>query len=225
MQKLAIGFVLALVAVAMAVPVYAQVEGPKIAIHIQPKASKNACTTEGPTFECSNFSAVGDTGVAYGIYLVVADGPPLGIAGAAFGISYDPDIGVFTWNLCADIDFSHMTWPASGASTTVTWSTAGNCQTTDYGEGRQGIMGWLYAYAYGSGFFGITPRLTIDNPDLVVVDCLVQEIDISQEAVGAARFSPGSTMQGCNPCLIDCMSTPVKENTWGKIKKTFLEGE
>jgi len=221
MKRLAIAVIAMATTVALSAPAYAQVAGPKIAIHIQVPAAKGACTTGAPNVACSTFNSQGDVTTPLNLYFIVADGPVGGIGGASFGLLYDSNLFAGAWNKCADQDFAGNGWPASGGGNAITWAT---CPTDDYGEGIQGVLGFLYVYAYAPTFLQITQRDFITDPvvkQITVASCSAAETQLDQTQTGIAKFSANGVDQGCNPCLSTCLPVPVEASTWGHIKSSF----
>lgn len=184
---------------------------PKILLHVRPLTTKNQCTTWGDLTNCQSAVTQGQVGSASGpfyyVYLLVATGPyrgvglggnDLGIAGGQFGISYEATsssgIDIFTWNLCATLEFVSNGWPQSGSGDLVTWDSTNKCQ-----KGEVAIAGYFYCGAYSNDTFRILPR-PIDGK-AKVADCNSQELalDPSQD-LGWASFSTSGDVAGFNPC-------------------------
>jgi hypothetical protein len=151
-------FVVALVAVAgfaaPAIPARAQVfepAQPKILLHVTAQTTKNQCAfpLAGLAGSCLNAvteaSSNGDGSATYFIYIVVAKGDSmLNLAGFQLGIDYDREyahnstsvndhagIDMFSWSLCASLQFAGSDWTATGAQPVagnqVTWDPQNTC--------------------------------------------------------------------------------------------------
>ncbi len=107
---------------------------PKILVHVQPSVTKNTCTA-GSLTDCSQavtkgtLTPPGGPGY-YFLYLLAARGAMAGVTGLQCGIWYqngaagDADdqtgIDVFSWTLCATLEFvtpGNNAWPKPGAET------------------------------------------------------------------------------------------------------------
>lgn len=212
---------------------------PKILLHLKAVSAKAQCTIPaGLGGLCANADNTGDLNQPYHMMLivdmgdsmesVVAGDPAHGIAGVQFGINYPGSfnpagsgsmINVFSWTLCATLEFNVPPWPSSGGGNTVTWDYVNTCQ-----QGRLSSVGYFYLTAYSAGTFQIIPR-PVDNL-AATADCDPSNIfaitNLSPGDLGSAHFSPGggASSLACNPCLRNCVDDPVAiaPTTWSKVK-------
>ncbi|NNF06002.1 MAG: hypothetical protein HKN21_04520 [Candidatus Eisenbacteria bacterium] len=207
---------------------------PKLAFHLTDHATKGRCSTatpNGTNTPCSAFVTQGNLMTSYDAYIVLANVPVSGTAGATFGILYDQQSGsgvdVFDWVGCGDLEFPGNAWPEACGGNVITWST---CQSEDIGgEGVQATLGSFYVYAYSNDSMLLTERLYVPNPDLQWSNCAANTMNIQSQSTGEVRFGSGV---GCNPCLKGCFgalpptvssggadcSVPTKPVSWGGIK-------
>ena len=209
----------------------------RIAVHLVPKPTKgSACGTapQGgfgclPDLAISNVVAGGHVGVSYYQYIVLLEvnvGP--GVSEVVLGIDYDgaPQSGVdlFGAETCSDAESPDANWPHNPPSgNTITWNWRTNCQGTVDPSDIQGdgyvIAYGFYAYAYSPGTFSII-RHPAAEPDFQVRDCTTAESNLAfPRAAGRAGYG----VCGYDPCNGDqeCAPTPVRETTWGGVKKAF----
>lgn len=211
---------------------------PKLLLHLKAKSTKNLCTTYGDLSDCTQAVTNGQVGDASGpfyyMYLLVATGPlrgvglggnDLGVAGLQCGLNYNPLVGappaasgvdVFTWSLCATLEFSATGWPESGGSDLITWDKTNKCQ-----KGEVAVAGYFYCAAYSPDTFKIVFRPVDTPPAAKVADCNSVEIPLGENDMGSAVFSVAGTNQGCNPCINSCGPTAVQPSTWSSIKGTY----
>jgi hypothetical protein len=197
----------------------APTEEPKIALHTQSHAAKAPQVCNPPsqggqlpdTTPCSQFDTEGDLSTQYDVYLI-AQADSGGVIGLSFGIDYSGAIGqgadVEVWYYCGDgLQFLSDDWPGAGSGARLTWLT---CQETFVPpDGQHAIAGAFYVYAYGSDTFRVTENFTLlSDPELVVANCSVEEMEIPVSNAGAVAFSPGESAPGYNPC-IDQESTTI----------------
>ena len=190
----------------------------KIQIHLAGTTTKNACAASRIP-PCYNMVTNGSLyPTAYFAYLVVADGnAPAGIGGLQCGISYaggtgggsTTPINIYSWTLCATLEFTSTGWPAPGGGNLITWDTATKCQRTEPGGAGTGVVaaaGYFYMAAYGEGTLAVTPR-PVDGK-AKVADCASNEdliggvgfpINVGSH-LGSAKFSAGGLTHGANPC-------------------------
>jgi hypothetical protein len=207
-------------------------EKPKLLLHLKALTTKNQCTTWGNLTDCNAAVIQGGlsaptTGPFYYMYLLVATGSlrgtdlggqDQGIAGTQCGIQYNnaanAGVDVFTWTLCATLEFSSTGWPASGGGNLITWDSTNKCQ-----KGEVAVAGYFYCGAYTADVFNVTTR-PVDHA-AKVADCASQEIVLEADRdLGSAEFSTAGTEGGCNPCLAGC-GVPVKATTWSQIKGIY----
>lgn len=225
---------LLLVLVATAVPRSARAvpldNRPKILLHLKPVTTKNQCTSYGRLTDCALAETRGQVGVSgagpfYYMYVLVATGAyraealggnDLGLAGAQFGVRYDgsPQSGVdlFSWTLCATLEFPMAGWPASDTGTLLTWDSNTQCQ-----KGEVGVAGYFYCGAYSTDAFWLTER-PVDG-SMKVADCQAHEVNLdAPTAGGMVRFTMDGQSSGCNPCVYYCFQSPVERTTWSRLK-------
>ena len=194
---------------------------PRIAVHVQPaNTAKTGVCSEAPVSACVDFSTEGQLTTPYDLYVVAMDKNNTGgsLAGATFGIDYDPGLGVLGATLCGDLQFPGNGWPASGGGTVVTFDAINNCQTADFGDGPRAVLYAFYVYAYSASSFSITPRNYVSQPDLKVAGCSSAESTVSYPLfAGVAGFGTA----GYNSCIPDAPPTRVESTTWGNIKRQF----
>ncbi len=203
----------------------------KVALHtvvlncdLNPGGVCAECTPVEQGLPCSNFHSQAWL-YQTNVYLVVAQADPVaGIAGISLGVEYDmPNVAVFGFTLCGDLDFPNGGWPLSGGGNRITWNYLENCQRTEVGsDGAHAVAGCIYAYAYGAGELRITPNKNLQSgPELTVADCAIRETDLPFSHAGSVMFSD-TEVPGCNPCLGPCGTPiPVERATWGRIKTRF----
>lgn len=206
----------------------------KLLLHITAKTTKNTCGTRGQP-ACNGVVSNGALyPTSYFTYLVVADGnQPAGIGGLQCGIQYNgtPGAGVdvFTWNLCATLEFVSTGWPNAGGGNLITWDTATKCQRfvpagNDAQNGVAAAAGYFYMASYTPDVMAITPR-PVDG-QAKVADCASNEDLIGGTGfpvgppshLGSASFSSAGNISGYNPCGLP---TPVANTTWSGIKSAY----
>ncbi len=205
---------------------------PKILLHLKALTTKNMCTTYSDLADCTTAITRGalatpGTGPFYFAFVEVANanyrnsdlgGNNLGIAGVQFGINYNnaanTGVDVFTWNLCATLEFVSTGWPAAGGGNLITWDSTNKCQ-----KGEVSIAGYFYCGAYTADRLALTARPVDGNAK--VADCNSTEILLNAgEDLGFANFTASGEEDGCNPCISTCI-TPVKPTTWSQIKGSY----
>jgi hypothetical protein len=203
----------------------------KIMLHALSPTTKNVCTrsANAPTL-CSAYDAGIDNlalyPAVYFTYLLVTNASQAeGVAGVQCGISYDPMLGagvdVYTWTLCATLEFSSTGWPQSGGGNLITWDATTRCQTTapSVQLGVVAVAGYFYLAAYSPDLMRVTRR-PVDNA-AKVANCGSVEDDVDwcfpgqdfATHLGAAGFGRG----GINPCGRSCPD-PVESSTWSGVK-------
>lgn len=186
----------------------------KILLHLAQPVTKNACINSRiPT--CTSVVTNGSLDpAAYFAYLLVADGSaPAGIGGLQCGIAYpggagggvNTPINVFSWTLCATLEFTSTGWPAPGGGNLMTWDTSTKCQRYEPGGAGTGVVaaaGYFYMAAYGPGRMAVTNR-PVDG-QAKVADCMSNEdiigIGYDDLSLGSLEFSAGGVTQGYRPC-------------------------
>lgn len=192
----------------------------RIAVHLVPvpqgKTPYNVCEdlvvppcNDGE----SSLTVNGDTGVVYFAYFLVMDGTAsdpggvIGVGGAAFGISFGPNVTVQSgsWVHCADFEVpsGSPAWPTeSGSGVILTWLLPQNCQSTpasgDSTGGITAILGALKVSSSADDYLSVVKR-PATNPDLTVADCGGRTTSIRLPQ-GAGSVSFGSLGSGFDPC-------------------------
>jgi hypothetical protein len=149
----------------------------------------------------------------------------LGIAGMEFGIDYDSGsqsgVDVYSWNICADLEWMDDTWPDARSGGLITWLSEENCQKTVPGEEQDGVTavaGFLTLTAYDTDQLKITAHHSPSGAyNFVVADCAASESALDPTAqAGYVGFSSDLSEKGNIPCVHH-----VGETTWGRIKSTY----
>jgi hypothetical protein len=202
----------------------------KIMLHAQTTTTKNPCTRAANVpASCSGY----DVGVSNQplaptyrfVYLLVTNGSQTeGVAGVQCGINYNNaefvGVDVFSWALCATLEFSSTGWPQAGGGNLITWDATTRCQTSGNPTiGAVAVAGYFYAGAYSSDVMRVTPRPV--DALAKVANCGSVEDNIytgsdSQTFLGAVGFGPGT--QGINPCGRTLPPLPVANTTWSAVK-------
>lgn len=190
----------------------------KIQLHLATTTTKNACAAGRipPCFSMVTNGSLYPT--IYFAYLLVADGnATAGVGGLQCGITYpggtgggsNSPINVYSWSLCATLEFPSTSWPAPGGGNLITWDTASKCQRLEPGGAGTGVVaaaGYFYLAAYGEGTLAVIPR-PVDGK-AKVADCASNEDLIAgvgfpgsvASHLGSAKFSAGGNIHGANPC-------------------------
>ena len=217
------------------------------ALHLVPWAGlDSACETapqggfgcegnyqEDPTVG-SNLVCSAGLDQGYTLYLVLLNiDVTAGVAGVTFGIDYplpegDPPTGGFVVEgvSCAGAESPDANWPGSPpAGNVLTWDPGVDCQRTldpsdPDGEGYA-IAYAFYVYPHSAGNFWV-----VEHPGLDILEVADCEGGLSYppypECAAGAVFGLGPGL-GYDPCLGGCeeLVVPVRETTWGRIKRTF----
>ena len=190
-------------------PSYRVFTGPKIGLHVAPKAGTTCAPME--VDRCSAYNTAGSLRTGYNVYLVVAQADPgsIGVSGLSCGVRYGTGLGKVTWSTCGSPMFEifgagqNGEWPASEGGLALIWEP---CRQGDVdpAEGMHTLVGGFYIYAYTDDVLEITPNLTDlrFSETLQYYDCTMEQIDftIANPAVATARFSEGGVTSGYNPC-------------------------
>lgn len=208
--------------------------GPKILLHLKSVDSKAPCNVPAELGgACANADITGDLNQPYHMLVLVdlgdsmrviaSNDPQYGLAGVQFGISYpgsfDPlgngsMINVFSWTLCATLEFNVPVWPSSGGGNLITWDHINACQRS------LAAAGYFYLTAYAAGTFQVTPRPV----DMLAktASCYFDETILPSGDLGSVHFSAGggASALACNPCLKSCVDdpVPVAPTTWSRVK-------
>lgn len=245
MKRLVVAACAALMVVLFSFPATAQVPaGAKFALHLQAHAAKSSviCTTADPSdtsvtpgIPCSSYTTSGLIGVAYDMYVVIAQVDSNGVAGVTFGIDYD-GVGetntlrsgvdvVGGWFLCSSgLQFPSDTWPDDYSGNVITWNTEDCAYTEIEPDDIHGTAGAFYVYAYSPDTFRITAHKQQVIPDnLELVNCTGAGVGVDPESgiLGSVDFSESGSEPGCNPCVTPCLVEPVEPTTWGGIKTKY----
>jgi len=189
---------------------------PKIAVHIVPGTTNNACGDPAPAgVPCSEIVRTQSLPLPdndFTLYVIAEETDP-GISGALFGIAYDPGYpgGLDAYGYCffgnpgtylSDGPFGPWPHPWSGAR--VTWA---DCQTgfvTGHeDEGMRTLIGAIWAHTPEPDVFSIIPHP--ETHKLWLINCQGLAIDLPDSAGGQAGFAH----DGYNPCTGEGVWTPV----------------
>lgn len=186
---------------------------PKVLIHLATKTTKNACGTRG-TVACDQVKTAGALypNLYFGYLMVAgADAGP-GVGGLQCGIQYDAaatsGIDIFSWTLCATLEFVSTGWPNSGGGNLITWDTATKCQRFEPGGAGTGVSaaaGYFYMAAYTPDMLRVTPRPVDGRAKLA--DCASNEMLLVSGDLGSANFTSAGNVPGVNSCLATGGST------------------
>jgi len=192
---------------------------PKLLLHVKTVTTKAPCAITALADNCSNAVTKGDLYPAlYHVQLIVDRGDSIttddGVAGVQFGLDYPmgaSGIIIYSWNLCATLEFAMPNYPNTGTGNLITWNTVTSCQRT-----RLACAGYYYMGAYAPSTWHLVKR-QVDQL-AKVADCQAFEVLVPDGALGFAAFSAGATTEGCNPCLTDCAPVAVAPTTWSGVK-------
>jgi hypothetical protein len=194
---------------------------PSILLHAQGVTAKNACGALNLP-DCDGVNTAADlasldVGPYYYVYLM--GGRPFNYPGPISlmrcGITYQNNqvgdisdgqgVEIYSWNLCADLEFPHPVgaWPRAGSGNTFVWS-QDNCQA-----GLFAVAGYFYVGAYSADILGVTGHPSIANNPSHLEDCMGYRTDVSFGHLGHVAFSAGASDYGCNGCLGDCPKLPL----------------
>jgi hypothetical protein len=204
----------------------------KIQLHVGAKVAKNIC--QAGQKACNAIVTAGGLypPTPYYTYLVVTDyDTGIGVAGGQCGIAYTGGVTVFTWTLCASLQFPSDppdAWPASGGGNLWTWDALSTdplvgCQKS----GLAAVAGYFYMGAYSPGGTMSVTKRPSDNA-AKVADCSASEELVCGPGdtgapctgvshLGTAAFNASST-GGYNPCGL---VTPTQQTSWGAIKGIY----
>jgi hypothetical protein len=214
----------------------------RFALHRKVPTTKvsTVCTTYSPLAEnipCWYYSTSGPVGQYSLVYMVVVQGPLVGINGASFGIDYNGRAGEQqgidpqwnTWYPCMDglgfySDGGFGEFPAPQGGARVTWIT---CQThqTPNDWGTQALIGALSVYAYSEDNLKLTPNNNVEpGPELTVALCNGTQCDLLElyppgawDGLTSDVHFGGNGSYGWNVCWFDA----VAPTTWGKVKALY----
>jgi hypothetical protein len=210
----------------------------KIMLHSLALTTKNICTrTVAPNtnvpLDCGGYTAgVSNQSLApayHFVYLLVVNGSTIdGVAGVQCGVDFDgvefSGVDVFTWTLCATLEFVSTGWPQDGGGNLITWDATNRCQLTPPGPvGSVGVAGFFYMGAYSNDVMTVTPR-PVDGFAKVASCGSVEDIPFG--GAPTDNETPGDTFLGSvvfgsgigiNPCGRE-RPVPVAEATWSGVK-------
>src|SRR5262245_6965478 len=100
---------------------------PKILLHLTYPTTKGDLCQLGQLSDCRDAAVNGDVEVSpsgYFVYLIVAKGNAVDIAGLQLSIDYNPaphaGVDIYGWGMCADAQWDYAgvngQWPASGSN-------------------------------------------------------------------------------------------------------------
>lgn len=184
----------------------------KIFLHLGPVVAKNACST-GMVSDCRNAVVTGSVGAFYHAYVGVGNfSDSVGVAGLQFGIDYDDAAGVgvdvFSWTLCARLEFPMANWPLNNSGNLMVWD-GPNCQ---FGP-TPATAGFFYLGVYSPDRLALIPR-PVDG-FAKVADCNSAEDDLTGQSPSPLGFLDFGTGPGYNPCAT---IVPVSPVTWSGVK-------
>ncbi|MDZ4803356.1 MAG: hypothetical protein SGI90_00665 [Candidatus Eisenbacteria bacterium] len=204
----------------------------KIMLHALPTTTKAVCTRNGALVQstCSGYDVgINNKSLAptyYFAYLLVINGSMTeGIAGVQCGIDFNPMVGagvdVFTWSLCATLEFASTGWPQDGGGNLITWNATGPQCTAPPGNatvGAIGIAGYFYCGAYSPDMMRVTPR-PVDGLAKVAGCGSVEDITYTSPNDGATFLGAiGFGQPGINPCGRDLPPLGLENSTWSGVK-------
>lgn len=186
----------------------------KILLHVATPTTKSSCSRPEATPACSDIVTEGILyPQCYFAYVLVTDADATaGVAGVQFGVDYIASeavgIDVFSWHLCADMQFPSSTWPDSASGNLVTWNFQTRCQRSEPGGTGTGVVataGYFYCSAYTPDVVRIIPR---DSDGIASVGACDGEVDVvddlfinySPPHLGYVAFSTGALTAGYGPC-------------------------
>jgi Calx-beta domain-containing protein/beta-propeller uncharacterized protein DUF5122 len=204
----------------------------KIQLHLLSPTTKDQCTRPEATPSCAGvITAGGLYPQIFYAYVLVTDGDATaGVAGAQFGIHYNPGSGmgvnIFSWTLCASLEFQSPTpmWPSSGGGNLLEWDSSTRCQRFEPGGAGTGVVtaaGYFYCTAYTPDTFTITPR-PVDGY-AKVADCSGNEDVLASWQLGSVGFGGQSSYNPCGlgPPTIRIDDPQVLEGNTGPTTATF----
>lgn len=212
---------------------------------IEPNYSPNwnSTTTVADPLPCTDYTVTGPAPGPSQIYIVIGQGPAIGISGVSFGIDFNGRAGQqngvdpsFTsWVACADglqfpNDGGFGDFPAPKGGTRITWTLPASCSRQEIGGiGVHAVIGSLYVYAYAEDVVRVTPNNNLlSGAEVVIADCAGVETNLSRilAEAGIDTFAVlgrvhlgGDGSQGYTPCGV----VPVADATWGKIKAMYAK--
>ncbi|MDZ4803355.1 MAG: hypothetical protein SGI90_00660 [Candidatus Eisenbacteria bacterium] len=206
----------------------------KIMLHALTTTTKNVCLrTIAPNVNlpatCSDYNlGINNKALyptSYFTYLLVVNGSLIeGIAGVQCGVDFNgaPGAGVdvFTWSLCATLEFSSTGWPQDGGGNLITWNATGPQCLTPPGNatiGAIGVAGYFYMAAYTPDLMRVIPR-PVDGVAKVancgsVEDIVYVDPNDALTFLGAVGFG----QPGINPCGRE-RPVGIENATWSGVK-------
>ena len=196
---------------------------PKLLLHVVPTTTSDQCAA-GSLSDCRDAVteatlSARNVGPWYYVYLLAARGDYSNVGGLSMGITYEQGrptdinngsgIDIFSWNLCATLEFvtpGPSSWPQPGGGDLLTWDTVSKCQA-----GETAVAGYFYVAAYGPDELKLIPRPVDGRARLA--DCCSHEVTLGTAALGSANFSTTGTTPGCNPCDGPCPGTATPAYT------------
>jgi hypothetical protein len=206
----------------------------RVGLHFGPIQKGFPCDAVGPghPFGCdypdgSTLDLQGDLLTGYNVLVVVLDiDPEHGVAGLSMGIEYSaPDLLVQAGQLCSDLEFPSLSWPASGTGAVFTWAQDTNCQNTVDATDPQGqavaVAYAFYTYAYDNAFMKVIARP--EESALKVADCTSAESELwLPDQAGQINFGGGVGFFTFDPCTV--YPLPVEKTSWGRVKLMYGPG-
>jgi hypothetical protein len=161
-------------------------------------------------------------GARWDVWLLVCNGSDsLGVRGAEFGITYNPDPfgGLYGigWNLCADQNFPEPGWPSPDRGNTITWIPA-SCQIQNsepfVPQTVIAVMGSVDMITYDPDVLQIIPKPLSGRAE--IADCNGAQESILGNSPSHLGFSEWCLGPGYNPCGLPTATEPT---TWGRLKQ------
>lgn len=198
---------------------------PKMLVHVSPVIAKNTCSQVAIDCQAAVTSGAvaNESGPFYNAYILAAKGDLPSFSGVSFTMSYgggNPDaahdgVGIDVFQvvlcegICLPIGTAGLGVPGNGCN--QYWDNDYGCRTDDVK-----VSGYFYLGAYSPDTLSIRPPNFAQSA--IFSACPAREVSVPVSDLGSAIFSEGAQLAGCNPCNIDCAVTPVREETWSRIK-------
>jgi hypothetical protein len=173
---------------------------PVVALHLSSNVDDgDGCRAQTPP--CSEFMTKGSrNGIPYWAYVLVAGADSAaGVRSVTFGICYESNVGVFSWNPCTGEPGKQAI--SSQKAFTVVWpkDSCQRAQPAGPGTGVIACAGYFYLSSYSGGRFSIAPPP--GDHRVQVTDCAGRTTALTASdstLFGIVDF--GLTGLGYNPC-------------------------
>jgi hypothetical protein len=141
----------------------------------------------------------------------------VGLAGAAFGLSYPPETRVLGWFNCADLaipldDALIGTWPESDTGVAVAFSEAYRPSS------GFATLGVLRIQAGSSGTLAVVRHAAAQIDAVQFVSGDSATFEIPTEGLSTADVGGDAPEHGARACEV---ATPLTPTSWSRIKATF----